>query len=268
MVASATEDAGAAGKDLTAMTAEKKGHHHGQGGEEEGSSDVDDAADMEKGGGGNGSGDGTGDGAGNGGTPADPGAPQAGGGMAVIPVNAELPNMDYEHLKPIATRRISETGPHHADWLYVDSWYFIGPFPNAGRANIYTKFPPESIIDLDAAYPGKNGQTLRWVYTQWNSPDLRPEHGMEEAPAIYYGYTELYFDHAQDLWIATGSDDKGTMWLNNVMVWNSNDILKGWQPNEGYRKVHFKQGINRILYRLENGYLGAAFSLMISAKKS
>jgi hypothetical protein len=257
MVASATEDANAAGKDLTAMTAEKKGHH-GHGGQEEGSSDVDDAADMEK----------QGDGGNGGDAPPDVGNPQTGAGMSSTPINAELPDMDYEHLKPVATRRISETGPHHADWLYVDSWYFIGPFPNAGRANLYTKFPPESIIDLDAAYPGKNGQTLRWVYTQWNSPNLRPARDLEDAPAIYYAYTELYFDQPQDLWIATGSDDKGTMWLNSVMVWNSNDVLKGWQPNEGYRKVHFKKGINRILYRLENGQLVAAFSLMISVKKS
>jgi len=258
MVANATEDDNSPGKDLTAMTSGKKGGHHGHAGQEEESSDVDEAiAEGKKGGGGNG-----------GAAPPEGGAVDGGGGVASEQVKPELPDMDYANLKPVATRRISETGTHHADWLYVDSWYFIGPFPNAGRANLYTKFPPESIIDLDAAYPGKNGQTLHWNYTQWNSPNLRPARDNEDAPAIYYAYTELYFDQPQDLWIATGSDDKGTMWLNNVMVWNSNDVLKGWQPNEGYRKVHFKQGINRILYRLENGQLVAAFSLMISVKKS
>jgi hypothetical protein len=65
----------------------------------------------------------------------------------------------------------------------------------------------------------------------------------------------------------SGSDDKGTMWLNDVMVWNSNDILKWWHPDEGYRKIHFKQGLNRILYRLENGQFTAIFSLMISTKQ-
>jgi hypothetical protein len=89
---------------------------------------------------------------------------------------------------------------------------------------------------------------------------------VQESAAIYYSYTELYFDTPQDLWIASGSDDKGTMWLNDVMAWNSNDNLKAWNPNEGYRKVHFVQGTNRILYRLENGAGAAVFSLMISTK--
>jgi hypothetical protein len=179
----------------------------------------------------------------------------------------ELPNMDYDHIKPYATRRITDDGPYHADWLYVDSWYLIGPFPNPGRRNLNTKFPPESIVDLNAVYPGKNNVPVRWVFTQWNDPALSPAHCVEDAPAIYYAYTELYFDHPADLWITSGSDDKGTMWINNVMVWKSGDQLKSWIPNEGYRKVHFARGYNRVLYRLENAQSGAAFSLMLSTKR-
>jgi hypothetical protein len=180
----------------------------------------------------------------------------------------ELPKMDYQHLKPLATRHIAGTGTQHADWLFVDSWYVIGPFPNPGRRNLNTKFPPESIVDLDAVYLGKNDQPIRWKFMQWDNPEIHIPHDLEEAPAIYYAFTELIFDQPQDLWIATGSDDKGTMWLNDVLIWNSNDNLKGWIPNEGYRKVHFIKGRNRVLYRLENAQLNAALSLMISTKTS
>jgi hypothetical protein len=187
--------------------------------------------------------------------------------VRAYPRNApELPDMDYDHIKPYATRRITENGAYHAAWLYVDSWYLLGPFPNPGRQNLNTKFPPESIVDLNAVYSGKNGTPIHWVFTQWNEPSLSPPHDFEDAPAIYYAYTELYFDHPCDLWIASGSDDKGTMWINHVMVWKSGDQLKSWMPNEGYRKVHFLQGYNRILYRLENAQLAAVFSLMISTK--
>jgi len=37
---------------------------------------------------------------------------------------------------------------------------------------------------------------------------LQIPNDIKEAPAIYYAYTELYFDQARDLWITTGSDDK------------------------------------------------------------
>jgi hypothetical protein len=59
------------------------------------------------------------------------------------------------------------------EWMFVDTWYTIGPFPNPPRVNINTK----------------------------------------------------------------------------------------WRINEGVRKVYFKKGINRILYRVENGPLGVYLSL-------
>jgi hypothetical protein len=178
----------------------------------------------------------------------------------------ELPAMDLQNHKPYATRRITADGLVHNDWLYVDSWYLIGPFPNEGRRNLYTHFPPESIVDLNASYIGKYGKPIHWQYLQWNHPMLNPPNDVQDAPAIYYAYTELYFDQPHDLWIATGSDDKGIIWLNNILIWSSGDEFKAWEPNEGYRKVHFQQGVNRILYRLENGQLSAAMSFMISLK--
>ena len=215
MVASATADENAAGKDLTAATGGSEGPGQGNGSQQQ---------------------------AGNSGGPADDNRPSLLPAKEYPRAAPELPAMDYAHLKPIATRRFSDSGPHHAAWLYVDSWYLIGPFENAGRRNLYTKFPPESIIDLDAVYNGKGGRPLHWVYTQWNSPMLRPANDVADAPAIYYAYTELIFDKPEDLWIASGSDDKGTMWLNDVIVWNSSDALKGWIPNEGYRNGSLQPG--------------------------
>ncbi|MFA7344263.1 MAG: cell envelope integrity protein TolA [Terrimicrobiaceae bacterium] len=179
----------------------------------------------------------------------------------------ELPAMDFVKSPKYGTRRILKDGPHHADWLYLDSWYFIGPFPNAGRRNINTKFPPETVVDLNGVYAGKNDAPVRWRFRQWDTPRIIPEHSGEEAPAIYYAYTELFLDEPRDLWVASGSDDKGTMWVNDIMVWKSGDQLKNWIPNEGYRKVHFVKGYNRILYRLENGQFGAVFSVMISTRQ-
>lgn len=251
MVTSATADDTIVGKDLTQMTGGQVGAQAGSKG-----SGAEGATGASNGGL---AGGGAGGGSSQGG--ASPGAQP--GFSRTAP---ELPSMDYQHLKPLATRKIIANGPHHQDWLYVDSWYLIGPFPNPARKNLNTKFPPESVVDLDATYPGKDGNPIRWKFVQWSSPMLQIPDDIKEAPAIYYAYTELYFDQPMDLWITTGSDDKGTMWLNNVMVWNSNDNLKSWIPNEGYRKVHFRQGLNRVLYRLENAQSAAVLSLMISAK--
>lgn len=160
--------------------------------------------------------------------------------------------------------KAEESGATGADWMYVDSWYTIGPFPNPQRQNIHKPFPPESGVDLDAVYVGKDNRTVRWQWIQTGKPELVPN--IPEEYAIYYGYTELWFEEPADLWIALGSDDKSTLWIEDQLVWVSSDILKGWRIDEGLRKIHFKQGRNRVLFRLENGWRGVGFSLCLCLK--
>ncbi|TVR51686.1 MAG: hypothetical protein EA425_06610 [Puniceicoccaceae bacterium] len=148
-----------------------------------------------------------------------------------------------------------------ATWLFLESWHTIGPFPNPGRANLNRRFPPETVVDLDAVYTGKNGRPVRWRFLQSQEPRVIPYD--DEEYAIYYAYTEVWFDEARELWVALGSDDKGDVWLNGLPIWISDEHLKGWQPFEGFRKVRFERGINRILYRVENGWREVAFSFGI-----
>jgi hypothetical protein len=157
-------------------------------------------------------------------------------------------------------RKIKEGGTA-AEWLFVNTWYTIGPFPNPDRMNIHRKFPPETVIDLDATYPGRGGKEVRWQWVQSNELRVTPADPTEYA--VYYAYTEIWCDRPMDLWVAVGSDDKANVWLNNMPIWISSDRLKGWRANEGFRKVTFKAGINRVLYRVENGWKAIAFSFAV-----
>ena len=64
--------------------------------------------------------------------------------------------------------------------------------------------------------------------------------------------------------MAIGSDDFSKVWIEDQLVWSSGKSLKAWKLNEGLRKVHFKAGINRVLYRVENGNDKTEFSLVVS----
>jgi len=152
-------------------------------------------------------------------------------------------------------------GATPSEWMFVDSWYTIGPFPNPHRKNLLRKFPPETVIDLDATYVGKGGKEIRWQWVQSHDPMVTPADPAEYA--IYYAYTEVWCDRPMDLWVAVGSDDKANVWLNGLPIWISSDKLKGWRVNEGFRKVAFKPGVNAVLYRVENGWLNIGFSLGI-----
>jgi hypothetical protein len=146
--------------------------------------------------------------------------------------------------------------------MFVDTWYVIGPFPNPQRRNLNTVFPPESVIDLDASYTGKDDKLVHWQFKQTTEAAIHPPD--EQEFAIYYAYTTLWFDEERDMWIAVGSDDYSKLWINNLLVWASGPVAKSWKPDEGYRKVHFKKGLNRVLYRVENAWASCLYSLMLN----
>ena len=161
-----------------------------------------------------------------------------------------------------------------AKWMYVQDWHTIGPFPNPDRVNIRRKFPPESVVDLDATYVGKDGRTIRWEFMQTrNAPPRQSWEGDTRAAAIppnaeeygiWYAYAEVFCDVACERWIAIGSDDRSDVWINDVPVWGSSNKLKSWRIDEGYRRIRLEKGRNRILARIENGWMNLCWSLCIS----
>lgn len=165
-----------------------------------------------------------------------------------------------------------------AKWMYVTSWYVIGPFPNPNRANLRRKFAPESVQDLDATYVGKDGRVLKWEFMQANNYDtLNPWGGKalnaaevipanKEEYSIFYAYAEVFMDADCDRWVAIGSDDRSDVWLNDVPIWGSSNKLKAWTLAEDFRRVHFKKGRNRILARVENGHWNFGWSVCISVE--
>ena len=162
---------------------------------------------------------------------------------------------------PAVGARMVKVSGQAGNWMYVDSWYTLGPFPNPNRVNIDREFPPDSIIDLDANYVGKGGRVIRWHFVQSEKPQVIPADAQEYG--IWYAYTELFFEQPCDMIIALGTDDRGVLKINGVPVWISSKQLKAWRIDEVWRKVHFKKGVNRVLFRVENGWQNIAFSVVL-----
>ena len=198
----------------------------------------------------------------------NPGAagPQAHPSPVPRAATAMPPRLPDREFKAVPGRRLT-SGPaqvekgRNADWMFLDSWYLIGPWPNENRRNLNTKFPPESIINLDATYLTESGKKLSWQFFQSGSEQIVPPRLGEYQ--IGYAYTELWAEAECDRWISIGSDDQSKIWVNGELVWKSSDILKGWNPREGLRKIHLSKGNNRILLRLENGWRGCGFSIIV-----
>lgn len=151
-------------------------------------------------------------------------------------------------------------------WLYLDTWYVIGPWENNGRIDYDVVHPPETLIDLDAEYEGKiDKQTkqpmeLKWQFFQ--SSKIRHTPPDERSNSTYYAYTEVYFEKETQMLLAVGTDDAAKVWINDLVIWRD-EGLSSWNMEEGYRKVLFKKGYNKILIRIENGPAVCQFSVLL-----
>ncbi|MCC5831152.1 MAG: hypothetical protein JJU36_17060 [Phycisphaeraceae bacterium] len=158
------------------------------------------------------------------------------------------------------------------EWMIVDAWYVVGPFEHPGRSrqDLDRPYAPESIIDLDQEFIGKDGQTVRWRFTQLGRHNQRPQMmvtppGRIESWAVWYAYTEIYSPTDQTVLMAFGSDDYGICWVNDQVVWKSNVAVRAWTPfgPDAFASVNLHRGINRVLFKLENAGGLTGFSMLI-----
>lgn len=164
-----------------------------------------------------------------------------------------------------SARKVISSSDRGSEWTFIGDWYVLSRYDNAHRANRQKVYPPESILDLDARYLSEDGQPMRWEYASFTPPRIRP-YGWEPWK-IYYFYTELYFEEATEAWLAIGSDDRSDVWINDLPIWHSSNVHKNWNPAEGFRKVYFKQGRNKVLVRLENGHFGLGLSIFMNLER-
>lgn len=191
-------------------------------------------------------------------------------------------NHDMVKAQALPGRRFSKDAERKG-WLYINTWYMIGPWENYGRDDFSMIHPPEISIDFDAVYTdGQIGQgivetdshplkmigpkvqldgILRWQFMQ--SESMHNTVPVTTNNSTYYAYTELYFDEPTTMLVAIGTDDNGRVWINGKDVWQ--DRGSSWYNiDEHLTSFGFRQGWNTVLIRLENAGGGpAGFSFLI-----
>jgi len=189
---------------------------------------------------------------------------------------APVPSVDPGPMRVGAGRRIGPGGVH-ANRIYVDTWYVLGPFEAQGTRPLDFPYPPESAVDLDGTYAGKRGRILAWAYLQAGEyPTYLPD---PAENAIYYGYTELMLDRDRQVWAWIGADDDSKVWVDDQLVWTGGAPMKPWflvdarsmtreiaehNLTEGKVRLRLRRGRNRILFKLHNGVEVMFFSLVLT----
>ncbi len=154
-------------------------------------------------------------------------------------------------------------------WLFIDTWYIIGPWENDGKLDYSVKHPPEIEVDLGKEYAdGKfrdwrtkvDRYPLKWTFTQSDIMRITPPN--EAGHSTYYAFTEVHCDTDIDMYVAVGTDDAARLWLNDKLVWEDHG-LSGWNLGEGFQLVRFNAGFNKLLLRIENSPILCEFSVLL-----
>lgn len=135
---------------------------------------------------------------------------------------------------------------------FVSRWLLIGPFDNTGSKGFDVPYPPESEIDLDAAYEGKSG-TIHWkehvTEHDYGMVDLNGALGRHKG-AIAYALAELSSEEPRDVEIRLGSVVGWKLWVNGELLFGHEEYHHGMDLDQFRVRARLRKGSSRILLKL------------------
>ena len=189
------------------------------------------------------------------------------GGSSFLDRN-EMPQVLERFEKVIARKRIRAIGDMEETYgnlkafldkvrtapAYVNIWQILGPFDNRDEQGVNKVFFDESIIDLNADYPGKNDKLVSWKPYQNHLSayiDLKTLFDADSDYSVAYAYHNYQSDTDRTARFGIGSNDGVKVWVNGKVVLNKPGARKA-EPNQDIITVPLKAGDNPILVKVEN----------------
>jgi hypothetical protein len=138
----------------------------------------------------------------------------------------------------------------------VTDWYVLGPFDAPEYSGFATLFPPETRIDLEGNYRGKDGANIGWLRRRSADPIGQLNLIQAIAPvkeAVGYAYSELIVPRGMDAQLRCGADDNCTVWLNGERVLGREQWLNGTRFDRFVVPVRLLSGKNTLLVKVCQG---------------
>jgi len=174
----------------------------------------------------------------------------------------ELIASQLEHAQSITTPgavsgRISEPGEIDyyrftiSEGTSLGPWWVIFPFDNIDETGFDTVYPPETEIDFDKEYIGKDGRKIGWYQTNRRGENVFSN--VPEDDVTGYALTYLESDRDQNYLLSLGSDDTIKIWVNDELVF-SKYVHRPLRRADDVIQLPVSKGRNKILVKVTNGY--------------
>jgi mannan endo-1,4-beta-mannosidase len=146
-------------------------------------------------------------------------------------------------------------------------WLVAGPYPNEGAlARRGTGFRTDYLNPESSADPSEGDTSGNH---SWKFALADPKRGIDlmravaaRNEAIAYCYTRIDSSADRDALLLFGSDDGAKVYLNGVDVY-SKQIARRVRRDEETVPIHLKEGVNRLLFKIEQGDGGLGLTARI-----
>jgi len=163
--------------------------------------------------------------------------------------------------------RIPESGP------YVRHWNVVGPFAfgmdDPQQPGWHQALPPEKEVDLQAAYSGKRGETVRWQAVralESGYVDLDALYRQEDD-AVAFAAVYVHSPARRGYEMRAGSDDSLAVRVNGQEVWRQAGA-RGAVPDDDVFEAELEAGWNEVLLKVAEFWGGWGFFFRIVDPKA
>ena len=189
----------------------------------------------------------------------------------------QLEHAQHTTIPGAISGRISEPGEVDyyrftiSEGTRLGPWWVIFPFDNVDEKGFDTVYPPETEIDLEKEYIGKEGRKIGWYKTNRRGENVFSN--VPEDDVTGYALTYLESERDQNYLLSLGSDDTIKIWVNDKLVF-SKYVHRPLRRADDVIQLPVSKGRNKILVKVTNGYgpwgffadLGG-YSLTVSAER-
>ncbi|MEM6278675.1 MAG: hypothetical protein AAF733_04300 [Verrucomicrobiota bacterium] len=135
---------------------------------------------------------------------------------------------------------------------FLMRWHLIAPFDNTDREGFARVYSPETEINLEAVYEGKDGKEVRW-----ESYATSDDYGMVDfnqpfsplKEVVGYAYTEFESDSEQEVELRLGCKNAWKIWVNDEFIFGRDEYHRGIRIDQYTLPITLKPGKNTIFVK-------------------
>ncbi len=136
---------------------------------------------------------------------------------------------------------------------FIRQWRLVAPFDNRKDSGFKKVYPPETKVDLQAAYKGQDEKEARWVAVASKDPyglvNLNKELGKQKG-VVAYAYTVVDSPSEQTIQLRAGSPNGLKMFVNGKEVFHREEYHHGAAVDQYVATAVLKAGRNEILLKI------------------